>query len=615
MTAKGLAPLALAACGLPAAWADTPAWAILDTCFGQGANFLDTWQAWRADPRRPKLLHYVAIAAHYCPAAEPDSIPPGGTPAKQLDLGLAKELTQACANVSQGFNRIWLDQGRVSLTFCLGELSLMLGEQAFCADTLFLGCECWDKWHLKHLIKRCHRGTRFYSAAFDPVAKPLFLEAGFQLDALPTAATDRPELAPIPAQAHPCASGVFQPPWRVSTSRQRQTKSPPIRTARCAIVGAGIAGATAAHALALRGWQVTVFDAHTGPAGAASGVPAGLVVPQNSTDDNPRSRIVRRGTQLVLQLMQRYLVKGQEWDLTGVQERKPPPPKSRAGVKVQWHPQAGWVKPAALVQALLDQHGIAFMGQAPVAALRWQTGVWQLLDKAGHTLGSAEVVVLANAMGCAPLLSAVQSDNPESAQTVAVNLGLQITHGTLSRGRCGPATEAAVPKESLPPFPVNGHGSFLPRVPLDQGFEWMVGATFEAVFPQAHDLAGQHQSNLNRLRQLLPDTAAALAPAFAAADVGAWSGTRCTSHDRLPLVGRVLHSQFPQLWMCTALGSRGLSMAALCAELLVAELCHEPLPLEASLARCLDLARVADPNHDGDGTSLQWKLNFTGPTK
>jgi tRNA 5-methylaminomethyl-2-thiouridine biosynthesis bifunctional protein len=596
MATKGLVPRALAACGLPAAWGSTQAWAILDTCFGQGSHFLDTWQAWRADPLRPKLLHYVAIAAHYCPAVESDSTLLSNTPAKQLDLGLAKELAQACANVSPGFNRIWLDQGRVSLTLCLGDPNLMLREQAFCADTLFLSHEYWDKWHLKHLIKQCHRGTRFYSAAFDPVAKPLFSEAGFQLDALPNAATDRSELGPIPAQVHPSASGVFQPPWRVSTSRQQQTKSPPIRTARCAIVGAGIAGATAAHALALRGWQVTVFDAHAEPAGAASGVPAGLVVPQNSADDNPRSRIVRRGTQLVLQLMQRYLVKGQEWDLTGVQERKPPPPKSRAGVNVQWHPQAGWVKPAALVRALLNQPGIAFVGQAQVVALRWQTGVWQLLDKAGHTLGNAEVVVLANAMACAPLLSTVQSDDPESAQTVvAANLGLQVTHGTLTRGRCGVAKEVTVQKESLPPFPVNGHGSFLPRVPLDQGFEWMVGATFEAVFPQPHDLAGQHQSNLNRLRQLLSDTAAALAPAFAAADVGAWSGTRCTSHDRLPLVGRVLHSQFPQLWMSTALGSRGLSMAALCAELLVAKLCHEPLPLEASLARCLDLARVIGP--------------------
>jgi tRNA 5-methylaminomethyl-2-thiouridine biosynthesis bifunctional protein len=606
MTAKGLAPIALPACGLPTAWGNTQAWAILDTSFGYGANFLDTWQAWRADPHRPKLLHYVAIAPHYCPVAELDSSTPGDTGAQQLDL--AQALAAACANLCQGFNRIWLDQSRVSLTLCLGELKLMLGEQAFCANTIFLGSEHWDKWHLKHLCKRSQRGTRFYSAAFDPLAAPLFLEAGFQLDALPTAAPDRPDKAPTPAQTHPCASGVFEPPWRLSTTRQSHTKSAPITTARCAVVGAGIAGATVAHALALRGWQVTVLDAHAGPAGAASGVPAGLVVPQNSADDNPRSRILRRGIHLVLQLMQRYLEPGQDWDLSGVQERKPRPLKGPAGVNAQWHPQAGWVKPAALVRALLDQPRIAFVGQARVAALRWQSGVWLLLDSAGHTLGSAEVVVLANAMACAPLLCRLQAENPATDTAtdpaVAANLGLQTTHGTLTRGHYGPGTQDAAFRESLPAFPVNGHGSFLPRVPFDQGFEWMAGATFEAEFPQAHDLAGQHQSNLERLRQLLPDTAAALAPAFAAADVGAWSGTRCTSHDRLPLVGRVLHAQFPQLWMSAAMGSRGLGLAAVCAELLAAELCHEPLPLEASLARCLDMARVtgAEPAPQRNGT-------------
>jgi tRNA 5-methylaminomethyl-2-thiouridine biosynthesis bifunctional protein len=40
------------------------------------------------------------------------------------------------------------------------------------------------------------------------------------------------------------------------------------------------------------------------------------------------------------------------------------------------------------------------------------------------------------------------------------------------------------------------------------------------------------------------------------------------------------------------MGSRGLSFAALCAELLVARLCAEPLPVEFSLSRNLDANRV-----------------------
>ena len=36
---------------------------LLHTGFEGGAHFLRTWAAWRADPQRPRMLHYVALAA------------------------------------------------------------------------------------------------------------------------------------------------------------------------------------------------------------------------------------------------------------------------------------------------------------------------------------------------------------------------------------------------------------------------------------------------------------------------------------------------------------------------------------------------------------------------
>ena len=50
-------------CGLPGAWADKPRWQILETGFGLGLNFLVTWAAWKADPQRPQLLHFVSVEA------------------------------------------------------------------------------------------------------------------------------------------------------------------------------------------------------------------------------------------------------------------------------------------------------------------------------------------------------------------------------------------------------------------------------------------------------------------------------------------------------------------------------------------------------------------------
>ncbi|MDZ4355724.1 MAG: FAD-dependent cmnm(5)s(2)U34 oxidoreductase, partial [Variovorax sp.] len=57
-------------CGLPEAWAGQPQWRILETGFGFGLNFLVTWAAWRADPERPTLLHFVSTEAWPVSAAD-----------------------------------------------------------------------------------------------------------------------------------------------------------------------------------------------------------------------------------------------------------------------------------------------------------------------------------------------------------------------------------------------------------------------------------------------------------------------------------------------------------------------------------------------------------------
>jgi len=47
--------------GLPARWQGRDHFTILETGFGLGINFLAAWDAWRADPRRPRRLHFVSI--------------------------------------------------------------------------------------------------------------------------------------------------------------------------------------------------------------------------------------------------------------------------------------------------------------------------------------------------------------------------------------------------------------------------------------------------------------------------------------------------------------------------------------------------------------------------
>ena len=143
----------------------------------------------------------------------------------------------------------------------------------------------------------------------------------------------------------------------------------------------------------------------------------------------------------------------------------------------------------------------------------------------------------------------------------------------------------------FPRMPVNGHGSFEAHVPTDGARAWFTGATYREGESATMRLAEGHDENLQRLAQLLPQVAHGLARRFSQAQVHAWTGTRCITIDRLPAVGALNAGPKGCLWVSTGFGSRGLTYAALCAELLAAQLGGEPLPVEASLAKCIAATR------------------------
>jgi len=120
---------------------------------------------------------------------------------------------------------------------------------------------------------------------------------------------------------------------------------------------------------------------------------------------------------------------------------------------------------------------------------------------------------------------------------------------------------------------------------------WLMGASFERDVSNDDIKAADQLALLGRLRHLLPATAASLTPAFEDGQARAWVGVRCASPDHLPLVGALDETVLPGVHVCTALGSRGLTFALLCAELLAAWLHDEPLPVEKRLAGSLRASR------------------------
>lgn len=572
-------------CGLPQAWAGQEAWRILDTRFDRGLHFLTTWQAWKSDPLRPRLLHYVSLTATPVPV---DDLLACVASCPEL-RELAQELAPHWFGLSAGFHRLTLDGGRVLLTLCVGDLTGMLRQQHFLADSIYLDPERpgrdaaspWNIWTVKALARCCRRGTTLATTAGASDLRAELTQCGFEMQAN---ATDPPTGA-----ASASLRGQFNPGWTIKNTRSGSIGRP-VNVGTCAIIGAGLAGASVAATLARRGWQVRVLDQAAAPAAGASALPAGLVVPHVSADDCALSRLSRSGVRLMLHQARNLLRQGQDWDATGTLQRQVDGPANLPDI---WHQEAAWLKPTPLVSAWLAQPGITFQGSARVSTLRRSGEQWELLDASGHVLARADRVILANAQGAMPLLETLQTTLP--ALGLCVNQ-LPALHGV--RGQLSWALHQGQPDAAFPPVPVNGAGSVIPVVPLDddghQGLAWFVGSSYQPDNKPESPDEKNHAANLGRLQKLLPALAQTLAKQFAAGPINAWKNTRCVTADRLPVVGPLYQAEHPGLWICAGMGSRGLSFSVLCAELLAARWGAEPLPVDAGLARSLDALRGTD---------------------
>ena len=531
-----------------ASWAGQAQWRILDTDFGRGLKFVATWQAWQRDSQRPRILHYVALGAHRPPV--------DGLPDAHTWYGLVP-----------GVHRLVFESGHVLLTLCIGETERMLRQLDFHADAVRLHGDA--PIHLKALARCCRRGTAV--EVNDPAGTLL-------------ASLKRHGFAMGNAEAG-WLQGEFAPAWEPRGPKPKDSVIP----GNCIVIGAGLAGAAAAASLARRGWTVCVLDAAERPAAGASSLPAGVLVPHSSPDDNLLSRLSRDGVRATLQQARQLLVEGRDFAVSGVLEHhvdgapshspaaseattdwsRPADAQHKlaagldAAAPADWHGNAAWIRPASLVQAWLAQPGIVLRCGAKVAALVHADGAWQARGEAGELLARGQLVIVAAACG---------------SQQLAPGLALQPVRGQVTWA-------AAAAGLQLPPFPVNGDGSFIPSVPTPQGVAWLCGASFERGETDLAPREADQRGNLARLQRLLPTVAARIA--VGSGPLQAWTGIRCASTDRRPLVGPLGGGDEPGLWLSTAMGSRGLTFAALAGELIAAHLHGEPLPLARKLAAAL----------------------------
>lgn len=379
----------------------------------------------------------------------------------------------------------------------------------------------------------------------------------------------------------------------------------PSATPRHAVViGAGLAGAAICAVLARRGWRLTLIDAAHGPAQAASALPVGMLSPHVTRTPTPLSRLSALGVAATRAELERLVPQGQGWQACEVDNLGHDPGR--------W--PAVLARPSALVQAWLAEAqaltDLETRWKCPVSGLvrAPDGGSWTVLDAAQRGVATGSTVVVAAAHGSLQLLQA--SDGRLNQNT----LPLRPVKGQMSLGPLATGPDAPRPQRNqgvfVPAYEDSGLPPEWPRRLWSMGSTYRRGENDDVVTQQDHAL------NLLQLDAMNPHAAAHMQQALASGSLLGWAQVRCASLDRLPLVGSVpdCHAlqtlvqgaghasrriqledvpRLPGLFMLSALGSRGLTLAPWCAQMLAADMQGEQPEAEADLLRALDPARFA----------------------
>ncbi len=528
----------------------TGAFCIAELGFGTGLNFVLARQAFLAYARAGARLTFVSFERHPLPAAERSRLATLLAPAHPVLAAALETLNDCAVPALRGWHRLQFDGGRVQLALYLGAADEGLEDWLASAaggavDAWFLDGfapsrneAMWAASLFARLPALSRPGATVATFSVAAAVRRGLEQAGFEVTRMPGPQGKRQVL-----RGH-LRSGL----GRLATHPPRRVR----------VIGAGLAGACCAAALARRGVAVQVDDP-LGAAGAASGNPWAVMHPRLPLDDGPRGPLFAAAyagsrswltaystdcwqPRTVLQLpelrrperlssvLERYLQSG-PWLAAD----------ELGGLTAIRFDGAGWADLGRLVDRLLDHPLITRSEQ------RWQAPIGPL----AHTTDEAVIIAAGT----------------HSAELLPGRPPLGRMRGQLTRTRLSmPAAAAALPI-------VTGRGHALA---LADG--WVCGASYirsaEAEFPSEVE----RDENLGRLAELQ----GLLGVAQHSGEVTAeFVGLRCTVPDRVPLIGPM--SEVPGLYVSTGHASAGLLTCPLAAELIAAAICGEAPVLDAEM--------------------------------
>lgn len=592
-----------------------------ETGFGTGLNFLACWQLWQQTAPSDAHLHFISTEKHPLTSADlrqalalwPELAPLAtallavyppvfSSPCQRLVCNPRVSLTLLFGDATESLHTLLAPtqlSPQMALAAAAGQLHL--GGPPWAVDAWFLdgfapakNPSLWQAELFYCLARLSKPGTTFATFTAAASVKKGLEGAGFTWQKVRGFGRKRDML-----------KGELRPlsPWRAASRRSPNQwqfmATVCIKPQAVAVVGAGLAGAHTAYALAKAGVSVTVFEQGE-VANGGSGNPQGVVYaklshkPEAFADFNLIAflfacqfyhqqgffkqfgdacgvlQLLTNKEQALFHALKPQLAKQTDF----VQWLEPQQASECCGLPVDkpalYFPQSGWLNPKQLCQKLLQHPNIRVLPHTPIDRMHFEAPHWHLSTQQGAKYAFSHVVVACahQAQGLLPF-----------AHITTKAIRGQVTF-------IQPSAHSRALKTVL-----CGEGYLAPAQQQLQS----LGASFN---PNSTSTALLIEDTLNNLAR-----AQALSPSLSHLQaIGDRAAVRTASRDYLPLLGPVAMAEpfahsysalrtnlkasidtpapyWPGLYLNSGHGSRGLTYTPLCAAILSSLMLGEPLPV------------------------------------
>ncbi|WP_289027827.1 bifunctional tRNA (5-methylaminomethyl-2-thiouridine)(34)-methyltransferase MnmD/FAD-dependent 5-carboxymethylaminomethyl-2-thiouridine(34) oxidoreductase MnmC [uncultured Paraglaciecola sp.] len=596
----------------------TPNFVIAETGFGTGLNFLVTLLHFdlflQSVPDCPLRLHFLSIEKFPINVADLTQALSLYPQLKQY----SEELLRQYPLLVSGCHRLSFLEGTVTLDLWFGDVQQVLPQievpKTGLVDAWYLdgfapskNPDMWNDFLFQHMALLAKDQCSFSTFTAAGFVRRGLIAAGFDAKKCPGHGRKRDMLAGIFTSAQ--AKTVRVPYFK-------RTPATHITAPSIAIIGGGLAAANCAYALSKRGIKANIFCKDNELAKGASGNSQGGFYPQlNATAGHPSqihataftyaSRLYKTVLQSggnfthqwcgTLQLAfndkvkQRYqkLADNKTWPESLVRWVDSQDAINLANVPLPYSglfiEQGGWIHLPELITTLVKQSKAEVKTHHQLVSVARHGSKWQLNWLDG-SLSHTDIIIYAT--------------GSDSSQLAPLNaLPFRLVRGQVeyleSKNELANLNTVLCHKGYMTPSLNNIN---------------TIGSTYVKDDTNCDYRFSEQQQNIEKQQKALQDCQWAKA---LSETQGGRAGIRCSSPDHLPMVGAVPDiteqtkqytnlykalpvarypepADIPNSFMLCGLGSRGLTTAPLCAELLVSQMLGEPLPLANHLLDALN---------------------------